>query len=119
MAAAPDRTVLDMTVMALAEINPAAAAAVRAAGANRVGHPSIGLLGWLPMADLLDVTRATGLAHRAAGTKFWADEEPEAMAADLRERGMWCTPRADIEPWRTRIATSRDAWTAQRVSETR
>jgi hypothetical protein len=110
--AAPVPTVLDLTVMALAETNPRAAATVEAAGANRAGHPSLGLLGWLPMPVLREVCRAAILAHRRAGTEFWADDLDE-MVRDLARGGLWCTPRAHLEPWASRIDAAGDAWMAE------
>jgi hypothetical protein len=103
-------TVLDLTVMALAETNPRAAATVVAAGANRAGHPSLGLLGWLPMPVLREVCQAAILAHRRAGTEFWADEDAVVMSRAIARCGLWCTPRAHLEPWATRIDAAGEAW---------
>lgn len=106
-------TVLDLTVMALAETNPRAAAAVEAAGANLAGHPSLGLLGWLPIPILRDVCRAAILAHRRAGTDFWDGEDAAVMARAIAKGGLWCTPRAHLEPWASRIDAAGEAWMAR------
>lgn len=103
-------TVLDLTVMALAETNPRAAATVEAAGANRAGHPSLGLLGWLPSGALIQVCRAAIFAHRRAGTEHWDEEDAVDMARGIMRDGLWCTPRASVPRWAERIQAASDAW---------
>lgn len=77
-------TVHEHALALLAEVNPPVAAALDAVGCNRVGHPSIGLLGWLPDVDRLDACRAVLLAHRRAGTEFLHDSAAE-IARELRD----------------------------------
>lgn len=52
----------ERVVALLAEVNPAVAAAARAAGCNRSGYALPGLMGWMERPDLVDLTRACHLA---------------------------------------------------------
>jgi len=52
----------ERVVAFLSEVNPAVAAAVRAAGCSGAGYALPGLLTWMPPADLVDLARACHLA---------------------------------------------------------
>lgn len=98
---------LERTVAMLAEVNPPAAAAVRAVGSNGSGHALPGLLGWLHEPDRLDVARACWFAIAPEGPEVYYDRSPEEMAAWMR-RGNWLHPRSAEEE--ARIDEAVIAW---------
>jgi hypothetical protein len=100
-------TVHDVALAALAEVNPAARAALAAAGANAVGHSCIGYLGWMPDQDLRDATAAVMLAHERAGYPSFGADGLLPLMAGLR-KAIWRHPRDDRE--RDRIAGTVTAW---------
>jgi hypothetical protein len=104
----PVGTAYERCIAALAETNPAVAAAVRAAGCNRSGWPLPGLLGWLPDGDRLDLARAVVLAHRdtelpAGHSKF---TDPVEMAVGIVD-GAWRSHRYAVRVDEAVLAWSR------------
>lgn len=89
-------TAHDLTLMALAETNPRAYAALAAAGPNRAGDPPVGALGFMAPDDCLDLCRAADLAHRALGHDLdtehhwpWHEAGPDALARLIARDGSW------------------------------
>lgn len=86
-------TVYEMTRMALAEAAPARVlAAYDALPPNRLGHPMIGLLGFLAPSDLAAVLKAADFAHRRAGTDGWDHDVNLACVRRIARTGGWRTP---------------------------
>ena len=106
------RTTFDMTLAALSEVNPRAAAALRVIGPNRAGDPMIGLLGFMSPGDCLALVKAADLAHKRAGTDGWRDDEwpLEQVARYVSECGGWRNPSGK---WADRV---RDAITRYQLA---
>ena len=105
----PDRpagksAAFDMTLMALSEVNPRAAAALRVLGPNSAGDPMIGLLGFMSPGDCIDLVKAADLAHRRLGSEGWREDgwTVEEVARYIAECGAWRNQRQ--HSWRDRIA---------------
>jgi hypothetical protein len=101
-------TVLDLTVMALMEAgHRPVAEALREAGADEIGYPKIGLLGWLPDVELLALARAAILAHHHAGHDDFAND-PSELASFLHRHGSW---RHEANRWKVGgLMLTRSRW---------
>lgn len=92
-------TATERALALLAEVNPPVAAALGRAGANRAGDPLVGLLGWMPAPDRLDLARAAFLARdpedaRRRGVHY--EGSPFALARAIVE-GAWLRPRWAVD----------------------
>lgn len=101
-------TVYEMTRAALAETAPARVlAAYDAIPPNRVGHPVIGLLGFMSRSDLLILARAADLAHRRAGTEGWETQDEHVRARTIELCGSW---RSASDTWQSALTEAREAY---------
>lgn len=93
-------TELGLVALTLAEIDPVLAEVLLATGANAGGMALPGLLGWLPMPDLITVVKAVLLVR---------DDErgPVAVAVEIRLEGAWRHPRWVDRP---RMAAGMKVW---------
>lgn len=106
--------VLELTVLFLSETNPPVAAAVRCVGSNRAGWPLPGLLGWLPLADRLDLCRAALLAHDTVGTPEMMCSDAADMAETIHREGGWRRPRPEDV---AHIYEAVAAWSAEKAAQ--
>ena len=103
-------TTHDMTLAALSEVNPRAAAALRVMGPNRAGDPMVGLLGFMSGNDCIDLARAADLAHTRAGTDGWERMADRDRAVHIQMFGGWRNPSGK---WADRV---RDAVTRYQIA---
>jgi hypothetical protein len=109
---APEVTAIELTVQALAEVNPAVAAAVEAVGPNSVGYPLPGWLGWLTRNDRVDLIRACCLAHTAIGETGWDTRDVDYEAMVIAYNGAWTHHEPGQRMWHERIEPGVRAWMA-------
>lgn len=94
----PLHTCHDRAVMALSETRPDLARVLRAVGANGIGESLVGLLGWLPDDDLVEVCQAVIMGHRDHTGPPWdlAQDTAGALAAHAVRAGSWTNPQSDL-----------------------
>lgn len=103
-------TPYELTLNALTETNPAAAAALAALGPSSAGDPLLGGLGWMDDTDRTDVAKAAMLAHEVLGSDDWEWGDARELSIHMWESGSWRQNASD-----PRIMKAIEAWT--RVSQ--
>lgn len=92
-------TPYDRTLMALAEVNVPARAALKVVGPNRSGDPLIGYLGWMPASSVVDLCRAAVMSQPpdTYGSDAVPFNDPVALADYMIGSGTWRNPRGPKE----------------------